>query len=83
MNAFLKYTFPQTNRHLLNVFVCSSSQMYSIDGQTIYSVLGGCLKKRGGGCVCVAPPVFQLSKITQAEFALQKPLPRQLESEQL
>ena len=37
-------------------------------------------------CVCflsLQHPSYQKKKITQAEFALQKPLPRQQESEQL
>ncbi len=65
--------------------------MHSRDGQAISSVLGGCSEERGGRrglCVCVFVYMYvcvcfssasQLSKITQAEFALQKPLPRQLE----
>lgn len=61
--------------------------MHTGDGQTISSVLEGCSQKRGGGSVNVYMRVFpsssHLSKITQAELALQKPLPRQLESEQL
>ncbi len=64
--------------------------MHSRDGQAISSVLErkeerGGRREEGGMCMRVFffPSASQLSKITQAEFALQKPLPRQLESEQL
>lgn len=55
------------------------------DGQTISSVLRDIAeRRRRRGCDCVFPPsASQLSKITQAEFALQKPLPRQLERKML
>lgn len=59
------------------LFVCSR------DGQAVCSVLGGLFSGEDEGgyvCVCVVPSASQLSKITQTEFALQKPLPRQLES---
>lgn len=81
------HRFPQTNRNLL-IALCvqqqSEAQQRRTDSFLCPGGVGGVQRREGRreeGCVCVFffSSASQLSKITQAECALQKPLPRQLE----
>lgn len=75
---------PQTTRHLL-IVLCVQQRW---PGHLLCPGEGWLLRGEKRGlfvCMCcffsLQHPSYQ--KITQTEFALQKPLPRQLESEQL